>query len=128
MHSLTPLFVLALAPLALTNPLPLPTGIPTASAAKTELASITVSAGGDGSGYERSLFPTWNTINGTCDTRETVLKRDGTDVVVDSACASTSGNWLSVYDGAKWTDESDLDIDHLVPLSNAWKVSGLKRG
>jgi hypothetical protein len=27
--------------------------------------------------YQRSLFPTWDTISGSCDTRETVLKRDG---------------------------------------------------
>jgi hypothetical protein len=52
-----------------------------------------------------------------------VLKRDGTNVVVNSACTATSGTWVSPYDGATWTAASDLDIDHLVPLSNAWKVS-----
>ncbi|KFY06048.1 hypothetical protein V491_08888, partial [Pseudogymnoascus sp. VKM F-3775] len=44
-----------------------------------------------------------------------------TGVVTDSACASTSGTWLSPYDGATWTAASDVDIDHMVPLSNAWK-------
>ncbi|KAH6676603.1 secreted protein-like protein [Halenospora varia] len=95
--------------------------IPTAAAAKTALAALTVAAQGPQTGYSRDLFPTWNTISGTCNTRETVLKRDGTNVVVNSACASTSGSWYSVYDGATWTAASDVDIDHMVPLSNAWK-------
>jgi hypothetical protein len=67
-------------------------------------------------------FVQWIIISGTCDTRETVLKRDGTNVVTSSACAATSGTWVSPYDGATWTASSDVDIDHLVPLSNAWKV------
>ncbi|AEO69683.1 uncharacterized protein THITE_2131267 [Thermothielavioides terrestris NRRL 8126] len=73
--------------------------------------------------YERSLFHTWTTVNGTCDTREFVLKRDGTNVVTNSACTATSGTWFSPYDGATWTAASDLDIDHMVPLKNAW-ISG----
>src|SRR4051812_32563587 len=60
--------------------------------------------------------------NRACNTREVVLKRDGTNVVTDSSCASTSGSWFSPYDGATWTAASDVDIDHMVPLSNAWKV------
>lgn len=67
----------------------------------------------------------WMTISGACNTRETVLKRDGTDVQTNSACASTSGTWVSPYDGATWTEASDLDIDHFVPLSNAWKASDI---
>lgn len=43
-------------------------------------------------------------------------------MVQDDDCAATSGNWVSPYDGATWTAASDLDIDHIVPLSNAWKV------
>ncbi|KAL1621111.1 hypothetical protein SLS56_009316 [Neofusicoccum ribis] len=57
----------------------------------------------------------------TCNTRETVLKRDGTNVVTSSACAATSGSWFSPYDGETWTAASDVDIDHMVPLSNAWQ-------
>jgi hypothetical protein len=62
------------------------------------------------------------TRNRSCNTRETVLKRDGKNVVTNDACASTSGSWYSPFDGATWTAASDVDIDHMVPLSNAWKV------
>ncbi|CAE6441664.1 unnamed protein product [Rhizoctonia solani] len=57
--------------------------------------------------------------------RVTVLKRDGQNVTTDSECRSTSGAWYSVYDGATWTDALDLDIDHMIPLKEAW-VSGAR--
>ncbi|RAL61191.1 hypothetical protein DID88_010270 [Monilinia fructigena] len=104
------------------TPVPAPTGIPSTSVANTQLAALTVAAAGSQAGYSRDLFPHWITISGACNTRETVLKRDGTNVVVNSACAATSGTWVSPYDGATWTAASDVDIDHLVPLSNAWKA------
>jgi hypothetical protein len=100
-----------------------PPNVPTAAQAQTQLAGLTVAAQGPQTGYSRDLFPHWITQSGACNTRETVLKRDGTGVVTDSACASTSGTWRSPYDGATWTAASDVDIDHMVPLSNAWKVS-----
>jgi hypothetical protein len=87
------------------------------------LATLTVAAWTHTTTYDRDLFPTWDTISGTCNTRETVLKRDGAGVVVNSACAATSGSWKSPYDGATWTAASDVDIDHMVPLKNAW-ISG----
>ncbi|KAL6704142.1 hypothetical protein ACN47E_008702 [Coniothyrium glycines] len=98
-----------------------PPNIPSAATAKTQLAALTVAAQGPQTGYSRDLFPHWITQSGTCNTRETVLKRDGSGVVTDSACVSTSGSWFSPYDGATWTAASDVDIDHVVPLSNAWK-------
>ncbi|MBN1170895.1 MAG: HNH endonuclease [Micromonosporaceae bacterium] len=55
----------------------------------------------------------------TCNARETVLKRDGGNVVVGSSCATTSGSWCSLYDGATWTAASDIDI--IVPLAEAWR-------
>jgi len=100
-----------------------PPGIPSTSAAKTQLAALTVASSTHTTTYNRDLFPHWITISGTCNTRETVLKRDGSSVLVSSACASTSGNWYSPYDGATWTAASDVDIDHMVPLKNAW-ISG----
>ncbi|KAI4278526.1 MAG: hypothetical protein LQ337_000955 [Flavoplaca oasis] len=117
--------VLALAALVPAAPAPLvartPPNIPSTSAAQTQLAGLRVAAQGPQTGYSRDLFPHWNTVSGACNTRETVLKRDGTSVVTDSACASVSGRWYSPFDGATWSAASDVDIDHMVPLSNAWK-------
>ncbi|MBN0044822.1 HNH endonuclease [Streptomyces actuosus] len=96
----------------------LPTPI-SASTARTYLARLTVAAE-DRTGYDRDLFPHWITISGSCNTRETVLARDGANVVTNSSCYPTSGRWYSPYDGATWTAASDLDIDHLVPLAEAW--------
>ncbi|KUL75023.1 MULTISPECIES: HNH endonuclease family protein [unclassified Streptomyces] len=96
----------------------LPTPV-SAATARGYLSQLTV-ATENRTGYSRDLFPHWITQSGTCNTRETVLKRDGSGVVTDSSCAATSGSWYSPYDGATWTAASDLDIDHLVPLAEAW--------
>ncbi|MFD3539336.1 HNH endonuclease family protein [Streptomyces sp. NPDC058662] len=92
-----------------------------ASAARSYLATVTPKAEGSSSGYSRDLFPHWSTVSGSCNTRETVLKRDGVNVVQDSACAAVSGSWYSEYDGATWTAASDIDIDHMVALAEAWR-------
>ena len=97
----------------------LPTPVSGATA-RSYLATLTV-ATENRTGYSRDLFPTWITISGTCNTREYILKRDGSNVVTDSACAATSGSWYSPYDGATWTAASDVDIDHVVPLPKAWR-------
>src|ERR1700754_3301608 len=97
-----------------------PPNIPSLATAKSELAALTVAAEGTTAGYSRDLFPHWITQSGACDTRETVLKRDGSGVVTNSSCAATSGSWYSPYDGATWTAASDVDIDHMVPLAEAW--------
>ena len=94
---------------------------PSANTAQTQLASLTVRAEGSSTGYSRDKFPHWHTVSGTCDTRDEVLKRDGTGVTVDSNCEPTAGKWYSVYDATYITDDSAVDIDHIVPLSEAWK-------
>jgi hypothetical protein len=98
-----------------------PPRIPSKAVAQSKLTALSVAVQGSTSGYSRDLFPHWITISGSCNTRETVLKRDGTSVVTDSACAATSGRWYSPYDGATWTAASDVDIDHIVPLAEAWR-------
>jgi hypothetical protein len=97
-----------------------PPNIPSYSTAVSRLNSLTVAAESHQSTYNRDLFPHWITITGSCNTREQVLKRDGTNVVVNSSCAPTSGSWRSPYDGATWTNPADIDIDHMVPLAEAW--------
>ncbi|MBL1104708.1 HNH endonuclease [Streptomyces sp. 5-8] len=102
----------------------LPTPV-SAATARSYLSQLTV-ATENRTGYDRDLFPLWITISGTCNTREWILKRDGSNVVTNSACTATSGSWYSPYDGATWTAASDLDIDHLVPLAEAWDSGASK--
>lgn len=71
----------------------LPTPVSGATA-RSYLAQLTVTTE-DRTGYNRDLFPHWITQSGACNTREVVLKRDGTNVVQDSSCAATSGRWAS---------------------------------
>ncbi|MEV0264824.1 HNH endonuclease family protein [Streptomyces sp. NPDC050617] len=98
-----------------------PPAPPDAATARTYLGELTVKAEGSMDGYDRSKFPHWITQSGACNTREVVLKRDGKGVEQDAKCAAVKGTWKSAYDGATWTDASDLDIDHIVPLAQAWR-------
>lgn len=82
---------------------------------------MTVAPDGSMDGYDRDKFPHWHAVEGNCNTREMVLKRDGEDVEVGNDCAATSGSWYSPYDEETWTQTSDVDIDHMVPLADAWR-------
>ncbi|KAL2210913.1 hypothetical protein CC79DRAFT_1366288 [Sarocladium strictum] len=113
----------AVSVLAAPLPLPDPPGIPSTSTANTLLAGLTVRASTNENTYNRDLFPHWVAISGNCNAREFVLQRDGTNVVVNNACVAQSGTWRSPYDAESTTNASDLDIDHMVPLKNAW-ISG----
>ncbi|MFE7772582.1 HNH endonuclease family protein [Streptomyces sp. NPDC057445] len=92
-----------------------------AATARSYLGQLTVKAEGSSTGYSRDKFPHWITQSGACNTREVVLKRDGSGVVQDSSCAAVSGSWYSTYDGATWSAAADVDIDHVVPLAEAWR-------
>lgn len=76
-------------------------------------------------GYDRDKFRHWTDANGDCqDTRDEVL--DAESLVATSGCDISEGKWRSYYDGVTTEDPSDFDIDHLVPLAEAWD-SGAKR-
>jgi hypothetical protein len=73
-------------------------------------------------GYSRDLFPHWIDADGDgCNTRYEVLIAEATTKpTVGSGCSLSGGRWYSYYDNAYWTLTSDLDIDHMVPLAEAW--------
>ena len=73
-------------------------------------------------GYDRDLFNLWIDADGDgCNTRYEVLIAEATTTpTVGSGCSLSGGVWYSYYDGATWTDPSDIDIDHMVPLAEAW--------
>ena len=72
-------------------------------------------------GYERDLFPLWDSQGGGCSTRDVVLidESKDPDTAPDGDCDYT-GRWRSAYDGVTTTDPSTFDIDHRVPLAEAW--------
>lgn len=70
-------------------------------------------------GYERDKFAPWIDANGNgCDTRDEVLYRQNR--AHGKHCGDDKGKWVSAYDGVHFNDASDLDIDHMVPLAEAW--------
>lgn len=74
-------------------------------------------------GYSRSLFKHWIDANGnSCDTREEVLIAESqSKAQVDAyGCKVIEGDWLSLYDNVMHTNPSELDIDHMIPLKEAW--------
>ncbi len=73
-------------------------------------------------GYDRYLFPHWIDADGDgCHTRNEVLIEEADDpVTVGSGCSLSGGRWFSYYDRVSWTNPSDVDIDHMVPLAEAW--------
>lgn len=77
----------------------------------------------NGAGYSRSLFKHWIDADGdSCNTREEVLIAESTSrAQVDAfGCKVIEGDWYSPYEGQRFTSPSDLDIDHVVALKEAW--------
>ena len=70
----------------------------------------------------RTLFNLWIDADGDgCNTRKEVLLRDAAvKPTVGSSCALSGGRWRSPYDDLEFTDAAKLDIDHVVPLAEAW--------
>lgn len=74
-------------------------------------------------GYERDKFRHWVDADGDCqDTRDEVLAAEA--LVEVSGCDIQHGSWRSYYDGVLTTSSSEFDIDHLVPLAEAWRSGG----
>nr|WP_229900173.1 HNH endonuclease family protein [Streptomyces hiroshimensis] len=95
--------------------------LPSAGEAKKQLSGLAVAKPRPMTGYSRDKFPHWAQQGDKCDTRETILGRDGKDVKRDAQCRAVSGTWQSLYDGKTFTAASQVDIDHIVPLANAWR-------
>lgn len=73
-------------------------------------------------GYDRSLFPHWvDADRNGCNTRSEVLLEEAVVAPeVGDRCRISGGEWSSYYDGETVTEARALDIDHMVPLAEAW--------
>lgn len=78
-------------------------------------------------GYDRALFPHWDYLGNDCDVRDRVLITEALKgPSTGSSCPVGPGRWFSAFDGVTVRDPSALDIDHMVPLAEAWG-SGARR-
>ena len=97
--------------------------------ALTVLNSLSVKGRAAKTGYTRAQFTHWSDLdrNG-CDARNDTLKRDLTEVIYKAGtrdCKVISGLLLDPYSGKVITfssTKSNIDIDHVVALSNAWQT------
>ncbi|WP_420710854.1 HNH endonuclease family protein [Streptomyces sp. NRRL S-118] len=75
-------------------------------------------------GYTRDKFKHWNTgadPSDGCHTRNEVLLAEAVEPpAVGAGCRLTGGTWWSYYDKTEVAGPSGLDIDHMVPLAEAW--------
>jgi hypothetical protein len=80
------------------------------------------------SGYKRSAFKHWiDADRNRCNTRAEVLISEAIEKPkIGPKCKLTGGKWLSAFDGKTITNASKLDVDHMVPLAEAWRSGAWK--
>jgi len=73
--------------------------------------------------YARSAFEHRIDADGDeCNTRyEVLIEESTTPVSVESGCSLTGGTWVSPYDGFATTAVTEIQIDHVVALAEAWR-------
>jgi len=112
----------AATPTPIVTPLPAPSKSLASSSSWAALAQTVAVRKPTTTTYSRSAFKLWTKQPDGCTTREEVLIIEAT-TGVRSGCAVIGGIWSSAYDGATTANPSSFDIDHMVPLKEAW-VSG----
>ncbi|MFD7731268.1 HNH endonuclease family protein [Kitasatospora phosalacinea] len=73
-------------------------------------------------GYERTKFRHWiDADKNGCSTRAEVLVAEAASApFVGAKCSLSGGVWVSPYDDMVLQDAKALDVDHMVPLAEAW--------
>ncbi|MFS8202573.1 HNH endonuclease family protein [Streptomyces sp. CWNU-52B] len=73
-------------------------------------------------GYARTKFRHWiDADRDGCTTRMEILKSEAVTAPEQGPnCALTGGRWYSAYDDQYLDSARKLDVDHLVPLAEAW--------
>ena len=94
---------------------------PSAGDSAAQLAGLAIAPEGKMAGYSRDRFPHWAGQGNSCDTREVVLQKQGANVKNDKDCKAVEGTWVSPYEGLTITNAGEMDIDHTVPLAEAWR-------
>jgi Protein of unknown function (DUF1524) len=111
----------------LTSAVATPADAASSSATKTMLDKLAW-AGEHTAGYCRSKFQLWTDADhDSCDIREEVLLAESKIKATRGAgCRVKLGRWVSAYDGVTVTNPTGFDIDHMVPLNEAWQSGAWK--
>jgi hypothetical protein len=93
--------------------------------ARTMLLKLSLHAESGSTTCSRTNFKLLIDANGDCqNTRAEVLiaeSRVTPTYTTTRHCTVATGKWYSYHDGAYWTKASDVDIDRMVPLKEAWE-------
>ena len=123
--------------IALITALSIPIASAAPSSAEELLNTLAVKGRAPKTGYTRAQFgATWADVNKNgCDTRNDILKRDLTNIVFRAKthdCVVESGTLIDPYSGDTInfvkgvTSSMEVQIDHVVALSNAWQTGAFK--
>jgi hypothetical protein len=119
--------VAVLGTLAQSSPSSAATAAPTATTVTVRqlVGALPVRAESYSTTYQRTYFKHWTDANGDCqDTRAEVLiaeSRVAPTFTSSRRCTVARGRWVSPWELATWTYPSDVDIDHVVALKEAWE-------
>ena len=100
------------------------TPVPTGAAPTTTLVITVALIPANIPEYDRGDWKHWVDEDGDCqDARQEVLVEESLTPVTfetDRQCRVETGRWYGAFTGVYVEDPGDLDIDHLVPLKNAY--------
>ncbi|GAA1435157.1 HNH endonuclease family protein [Mycobacterium cookii] len=105
---------------------PAPAQAATFSGSLAQAVAAVPTAAEANAGYDRTLFKHWVDANGDCQNAraEVLISEAEPDTpltyTTSGRCTVSTGRWFSYYDRVSWTSASDVDIDHMVPLAEAW--------
>ena len=122
-HVLEKMFASSLVAIFVATGMHAPSQAATVAKPAVLLTKLKVQAESGSNTYKRSYFKLWiDADHDGCNTREEVLIAEGIrSVAIGSGCAISSGRWTSAYDVQSVTVAKSLDIDHMVPLHEAWE-------
>ena len=123
--------------IALITALSIPNASAAPSSAEELLNTLAVKGRAPKTGYTRAQFgATWADVNRNgCDTRNDILKRDLKNLVFRTKthdCVVESGTLIDPYSGLQINfvkgvkSSMEVQIDHVVALSNAWQTGAFK--
>ena len=110
------------------SPLVRPSADPTAPAADLTLSLAVAPLPADPPDYDRGEWRHWVDADGDCqDARQEALIAESMVPVTfkdGELCRVASGRWTDPFTGTVLEDPGKLDVDHVVPLANAYRSGG----